>query len=68
MAMLAKKFGYGSALLFGALLVTIAIGNLSRAANTSPGRTTDTIDVQTLGETIDMKALAQQVLPDEVYH
>jgi hypothetical protein len=63
-----RKIVYSSAILVSALLAAIAIGRLPRAAITSPGRTADTIDVQKLGETIDMKAMPQQGIPDEVYH
>lgn len=63
-----RKIVYSSAVLIGALLVMIAIGRLPRAPTTLPGKSPNTINVQRLGETIDMKAMPQQGLPDEFYH
>jgi hypothetical protein len=55
------------AILAGALVFTMATGRLPRVATASHDRTNDPVDVLKLGETIDMKALPQQELPDEVY-
>jgi hypothetical protein len=63
-----RKIAYGSAILVGALLATIVIDRLPRTAGPLPTHAADTIKVQKLGETIDMKALPQQRMPDEVYH
>lgn len=63
-----RKIVYGSAILVGALLATIVIDRLPRTASTSPSLASDTINVQKLGEAVDMKALPQQRMQDEVYH
>jgi hypothetical protein len=57
---------YG-AILAGALVFTMATGRLPRVATASHDWTNDPVDVRKLGETIDMKALPQQELPDEFY-
>jgi hypothetical protein len=57
-------------IVYGAILAVvfaIATGRLPRVATASHDRTNDTMDVLKLGETIDMKALPQRDLPDEVY-
>jgi hypothetical protein len=64
---------YGVILLAGVLAATIATGRLPRIATASQdGTSVDaannaTVDVPKLRETIDMKALPRQQLPDEVY-
>lgn len=63
-----RKIAYGSAILVAALLATIVIDRLPQMARPSPTQAADTINVQKLGEMIDMKALPQQRMPDEVYH
>lgn len=63
-----RKIAYGSVILVAALLATIVIDRLPQMARPSPTHAADTINVQKLGEMIDMKALPQQRMPDEVYH
>jgi hypothetical protein len=64
---------YGVILLAGVLAATVATGRLPRmAAASHDGTAVDaainaTVDVPKLRETIDMKALPRQQLPDEVY-
>jgi hypothetical protein len=64
---------YGVILLAGVLAATVATGRLPRMATAShDGTAVDaainaTVDVPKLRETIDMKALPRQQLPDEVY-
>jgi len=64
---------YGVILLAGVLAATVATGHLPRMAVAShDGTAVDaainaTVDVPKLRETIDMKALPRQQLPDEVY-
>ena len=64
---------YGSVILACLLVATMATGRLPRIATAShDGTSVDaannaTVDVPKLRETIDMKALPQRQLPDEVY-
>ena len=64
---------YGVILLAGVLAATVATGRLPRMAVAShDGAAVDaainaTVDVPKLRETIYMKALPRQQLPDEVY-
>jgi hypothetical protein len=53
--------------LAGALVFTIATGQLPRGATASHDQTNDTVDVLKLGEAMDMKALPRQEIPNEVY-
>jgi hypothetical protein len=57
---------YG-AILAGALVFTIATGYLPQVATASHNDANDTVNVLKLGETVDMKALPRQEIPDEVY-
>jgi hypothetical protein len=58
---------YGSAIFAAMLAVTIATSHLPRVATASSDQANGTVDVPTLEQTIDVKSLPQQEIPDEVY-
>jgi hypothetical protein len=58
---------YGSAILAALLIATIASGHLPRVATASNTQGDDTMNVRSMEETIDMKVLPRQELPDEIY-
>jgi hypothetical protein len=58
---------YGTAIFAATLAVTIATSHLPRVATASSDQANGTVDVPMLEQTIDMKSLPQQEIPDEVY-
>ena len=57
---------YGSAIFAAMLAVTISTSHLPRVA-TAAREANGTVDVPMLEQTIDVNALPQQEIPDEVY-
>jgi hypothetical protein len=58
---------YGLAIFAAVLTGAFATGYLPRDATASHNETNGTVDVRTMTETIDMKALPRREIPDEVY-
>ena len=58
---------YGSAIFAAMLATTIAASHLPRLATAASDQANGGLDVPTLEQTIDAKALPQQQIPDEVY-
>ena len=61
------RYIVGAAILAAVVAVAIGTGRLPRIATASHNDANDTVNVLKLGETVDMKALPRQEIPDEVY-
>jgi len=61
------RYIVGATILAAVVAVAIGTGRLPRIATASHNDANDTVNVLKLGETVDMKALPRQEIPDEVY-
>ena len=61
------RYIVGATILTAVVAVAIGTGRLPRIATASHNDANDTVNVLKLGETVDMKALPRQEIPDEVY-
>jgi hypothetical protein len=61
------RYIVGAAILAAVVAFAIGTGRLPRIATASHNDADDTANVLKLGETVDMKALPRQEIPDEVY-
>ena len=61
------RYIVGATILAAVVAIAIGTGRLPRIATASNNDANDTVNVLKLGETLDMKALPRQEIPDEVY-